>query len=318
MNARPSPQPSPASGRGIGRGRGRRSNAADARLAGWLFVAPFLVAYLLLMVWPTLRGVWLGFHAVDLLSNMGRFVGVQNFIDLAGDELAVRAFFNTLLFAAVATPLLVGTGLLLALALNRPGNLAAWLRGIFFGTSVLSVTVVTLIWRLLLRPETGAVAAGLQAVGLPMPSPLHSEWLALPSVAVITLWWGVGLPMMLFLAALQQIPADVYEAAALDDASRWQRFRHITLPALHRVLVLVTITQVIAQLQVFGQVQLLTEGGPNHSTRSLVMFIYEAMFDQWQLGYAAAASQVLTLLLLIALAVQARIDRAAREGEATR
>ncbi len=287
---------------------------ADAGLAGWLFVAPFVAAYLLLMVWPTLRGVWLGLNAVDLLSNMGRFVGLQNFVDLAGDELAVRAFVNTLLFAALATPLLVGTGLALALALNRPGALAAWLRGIFFGTSVLSVTVVTLIWRLLLRPETGAVAAGLQAAGLPLPSPLHSEWLALPSVAVITLWWGVGLPMMLFLAALQQIPAEVYEAAALDDASRWQRFRYITLPALRRVLVLVAITQVIAQLQVFGQVQLLTEGGPNHSTRSLVMFIYEAMFDQWQLGYAAAASQVLTLLLLMALAVQARMAPAETAG----
>lgn len=290
---------------------GTRSPMAGAPWVGWLFVAPFLAVFVLLMVWPTLRGVWLSLNAVDLLSNLGRFVGLGNFIDLAGDEIAVRAFLNTLGFAALATPMLVGTGLLLALALNRPGPLAAWLRGLFFCTSVLSVTVVTLIWRLLLRPETGAVAVGLQAAGLPLPTPVHSPWLALPSVAIITLWWGVGLPMMLFLAALQQIPHDVYEAAALDDASRWQRFRHITLPALRRVLVLVTITQVIAQLQVFGQVQLLTEGGPNHSTRSLVMFIYEAMFDQWQLGYAAAASQVLTLLLLLALAVQAKLARAA-------
>ncbi len=288
-----------------------RRPVSNAALAGWLFVAPFVIVYLLLLVWPTLRGVWLSLHAVDLLSNLGRFVGLQNFVDLAGDELAVRSLLNTLLFALLATPLLVGSGLLLALALNRPGRLAAWLRGIYFGTSVLSVTVVTLLWRLLLRPETGAVAAGLQAAGLPLPSPLQSEWLALPSVAIITLWWGVGLPMMLFLAALQQIPADVYEAAALDDASRWQRFRHITLPALRRVLLLVTVTQLVAQLQVFGQVQLLTEGGPNHSTRPLVMFIYEAMFDQWQLGYAAAASQVLTLLLLIVLALQARLGRSA-------
>ena len=278
-------------------------------MTGWLFVAPFLAAYVVLMVYPTLRGVWLSLHAVDLLSNIGRFVGIKNFIDLTGDEIAVRAFFNTLLFAGLATPLLVGIGLALALALNRPGRLAAVLRGVFFGSSVLSVTVVTLIWRLMLRPETGALAVGLESAGLPMSSPLHSEWLALPMVAIMTLWWSVGLPMMLFLAALQQIPADVYEAAALDDAGPWQRLRHITLPALRRVLVLVAITQVIAQLQVFGQVQLLTEGGPNHSTRSLVMVVYEIMFDQWQLGYAAAASQVLTLLLLICLALQQRVAR---------
>lgn len=277
--------------------------------AAWLFVAPFLAAYVVLMVYPTLRGVWLSLHAVDLLSNLGRFVGFKNFVDLAGDEIAVRGFFNTLLFAGITTPLLVGTGLALALALNRPGRLAAVLRGVFFGSSVLSVTVVTLIWRLMLRPETGALAAGLESAGLPMSSPLHSEWLALPTVAIMTLWWSVGLPMMLFLAALQQIPADVYEAAALDNAGPWQRLRHITLPALSRVLVLVAITQVIAQLQVFGQVQLLTEGGPNHSTRSLVMVVYEAMFDQWQLGYAAAAAQVLTLLLLACLALQQRVAR---------
>jgi multiple sugar transport system permease protein len=291
----------------------RGPHAVQAQRVGWLFITPFLLAYLVLMVWPTVRGVWLSLNAVDLLSNLGRFVGLRNFVDLAQDEIAVRAFFNTLLFAGIATPLLVGTGLGLALVLNRPGALGAWLRGIFFGTSVLSVTVVTLIWRLMLRPETGALAAGLQSAGLPMASPLHSPWLALPSVAIMTLWWCVGLPMMLFLAALQQIPPEVYEAADLDNASRWRRFRFITLPALRRVLVLVTITQVIAQLQIFGQVQLLTEGGPNHSTRSLVMFIYEAMFDQWQLGYAAAASQVLTLLLLLCLAVQAKVARADKE-----
>jgi multiple sugar transport system permease protein len=288
-------------------------HAVQAQRVGWLFITPFLLAYGVLMVWPTVRGVWLSLNAVDLLSNLGRFVGLRNFVDLAQDEIAVRAFFNTLLFAGIATPLLVGTGLSLALVLNRPGVLGAWLRGIFFGTSVLSVTVVTLIWRLMLRPETGALAAGLQSAGLPMASPLHSPWLALPSVAIMTLWWCVGLPMMLFLAALQQIPPEVYEAADLDNASRWRRFRFITLPALRRVLVLVTITQVIAQLQIFGQVQLLTEGGPNHSTRSLVMFIYEAMFDQWQLGYAAAASQVLTVLLLLCLAVQAKVARADKE-----
>jgi multiple sugar transport system permease protein len=282
---------------------------------GLLFVLPFAIAYSVLVLWPTLRGIWLGFNAVDLLSGMGRFVGWRNFLDFAEDEIATRAFLNTLLFTAIATPLLVGTGLALALALNRPGRSAAWLRGIFFGSSVLSVTVVTLIWKLMLLPGTGLVASSLEAAGLPMATPLHSAWLATPVVAIVTLWWGVGLPMMLFLAALQQIPPEVYEAAALDNASRWRAFRYITLPAIKHVLALVAVTQVIAQLQVFGQVHLLTQGGPNHSTRSLVMFIYEAMFDYWQLGYAASAAQILFVLLLVCVALQQAIERR-REREA--
>lgn len=284
---------------------------------GLWFVLPFAAAYAVLVLWPTLHGLWLAFHAVDLLSGAGRFVGWRNFVDFIEDEIAVRALLNTLLFAAVSTPLLVGTGLALALALNRPGRGAAVLRAVFFGSSVLSVTVVTLIWKLMLLPGTGLVASGLQQAGLPMATPLHSESLATPVVAIVTLWWGVGLPMMLFLAALQQVPGEVYEAAALDNTSRWRSFRHITLPAIRHVLMLVVVTQVIAQLQVFGQVQLLTQGGPNHSTRSLVMFIYEAMFDYWQLGYAAAAAQVLLVLLMACVALQQRIERA-REREAGR
>lgn len=279
--------------------------------AGPLFVAPFLVAYALLVLLPLVQGLWLSLNAVDLLSGQGRFVGLRNFRDFFEDEIAVRALRNTLLFAAIATPLLVGAGLALALALNRPGRGAALLRAVFFGSSVLSVTVVTLVWRLMLLPETGVVAAGLAGAGLPVATPLHSPWLALPVVALVTLWWAVGLPMMLFLAALQQIPPDIYEAAALDHAGRWRTFRHLTLPALRRVLLLVTVTQAIAQLQVFGQVQLLTQGGPDHSTRSLVMFIYEAMFDSWQTGYAAAAAQLLFVLLLACVALQQRAMRRA-------
>lgn len=282
---------------------------ASGRLTGWLFVAPFLVCYGVLMLWPLLQGLWLSLHAVDLLSNIGSFVGLRNFVDLAQDEIAVRVLFNTLLFAGLCTPLMVASGLALALALNRPGRGAAILRGIFFGASVLSVTVVTLIWRMVLMPESGLVANLASSVGIGTVAPLNNEWLALPTVALVTVWWCIGLPMMLFLAALQQIPRDVYEAAALDNASRWASLRCITMPAIRRTVVLVTITQLIGQLQVFGQLQLLTQGGPNNSTRPLVMFIFEAMFDQWALGYAAAAAQVLFVLLLVCVALQQWFER---------
>lgn len=281
---------------------------------GWAFVLPFLAGYVLLLGVPVLQGLWLSLQAQDLLSGRGQFVGLANFADLLGDEVFLRAAVNTVLFAALCTPLMVGLGLALALVLNRPGRLGAWLRGIFFASSVLSVTVVTLIWRLVLLPERGLLGQTLMALGLPDPAPLGSESLALPCIALVTLWWGVGLPMMLLLAALQQVPRELYEAAALDNAGRWASFRHITLPALRRTLVLVAIVQVLGQLQVFGQVQLLTQGGPNHSTRTLVMFVYEALFDQWALGYSAAAAQLLFVLLVLGVAVQRWAERPDGEG----
>lgn len=282
---------------------------------GLLFVAPFVLCYLALLVWPLVNGLWLSLHAIDLLSNIGRWVGAVNFVDLLQDEMFVRAAFNTVLFAALCTPAMVITGLALALALNRPGRATAILRGVFFGAGVLSVTIVTLVWRLVLMPDHGMLANVARGVGLDSGAPLTNEWLALPMIVLATVWWGVGMPMMLFLASLQQIPDDVYEAAALDNTSRWRSFRHITLPAIRHSVILVAVTQLIAQLQVFGQIQLLTQGGPNNSTRSLVMFVYEAMFEQWQLGYAAAGAQALFLLMLAGMSLQGWLENRARKAQ---
>jgi len=188
--------------------------------------------------------------------------------------------------------------------LNRPGKTGATLRAIFFGSSVLSVTIVTLVWKLVLMPDRGMLANILHAFGLPSTAPLASEALALPAVALVTVWWIVGLPMMLFLAALQQIPQDIYEAAALDNASRWRTFMSITLPSIKRTVALVAIIEVILQFQLFGQSQLMTLGGPNNTSRSIVMFIYDAGFKQWALGYSAAAAQVLFALMLVGVAIQ--------------
>ncbi|MFG6465148.1 carbohydrate ABC transporter permease [Roseateles sp. BYS87W] len=295
-----------------------RSGMTTPAWVGWAFVAPFLLCYGGLLVAPVLEGFWLSFHAVDLLTGRGQFVGLANFLDLFRDEVFLRCAANTVMFAALCTPLFVGLGLALALVLNRPGRLGAWLRGTFFASNVLSVTVVTLIWRLVLLPDRGLLSQGLAALGLPDLAPLSDERLALTCIALVTLWWGIGLPMTLILAALQQVPRDLYEAAALDHTSRWRSFRFITLPALRRTLVLVAIVQLLGQLQVFGQAQLLTSGGPNNSTRTMVMFIYEALFDQWALGYSAAAAQLLFVLLVLGVSVQRWAERreAAQEARA--
>ena len=280
--------------------------------ANGLFVLPFMVVYVLLVLWPLIKGMMISLHDHDLLSDDSFYVGLQNFAELAGDEVFLKATLNTVKFVAISTPVFVVSSLALAVALNRPGKLGAVLRGTFFCASVFSVTIVTLVWRLALMPERGLVAQVLAHLGLPDVSPLTSEWLALPTLAVVTVWWIVGLPMIVFLAALQQIPPDIYEAAALDNAGRWRTLTRITMPMLSRTIMLVAVVEIIRQFQVFPQMFLMTSGGPNNSTRSIVQFVYEQAFMDLSLGYASAASQVLFAVMLVGVALQLWLERERR------
>lgn len=276
----------------------------EQRWANGLFVAPFLVLYLLLLVVPLLYGWWLSLRNADMLAGTSRFVGPGNYLELMRDRLFLGAVRNTLVFVAMTTPVFVILGLALALALNRPGTLAAALRAIFFGASVLSVTVVTLVWRLVMMPDHGLFANLWRDLGGTPVQPLSIEGLSLVTVAVVTVWWIIGFPMMLFLAGLQQIPRELYEAAALDSASPWRTFVAITLPSLKRTVALVFVVEVVLQFQLFGQAWFLTLGGPNNSSRPVVQFIYETGFREWRVGYAAAAAQVLFALMLIGILLQ--------------
>ena len=264
---------------------------------GLLFVAPFLVLYSLILIFPLLRGMWLSLNQVDLFGA-GHFVGAGNYARLLRDPVFGTSLVNTFEVTLMIVPALTVIALLLALALNRAGKGAAILRGIFFASAVLSVTIVTLIWRFVLAPDAGLLGEAWKALGwepLPFLSDVH---LALPALAITTIWWSVGFPMLLFLAGLQQIPQDMYEAAALDNSTGWTTFRRITLPALRRTVILVVMLQTAAQLQLFGQSQLLTAGGPSGASRTTVLFLFETAFGRWQLGYASAAAEILFLIIL--------------------
>jgi len=276
--------------------------------ANALFVLPFVAVYAALLVYPLFNGMWISLHKGDMFG-MGRFVGLANYARLFGDRVFLGAAWNTFLFVLMTVPAFVVLGILLALALNRQTRSAAILRAIFFGTSVLSVTIVALVWRMIFIPDRGLLTNVLGWFGQDPVVFLTNPDRALPAVAIATVWWGIGLPMMLFLAALQQIPRELYEAAALDNASRWRSFWKITLPSIRRTLVLVIIIQIVLQFQVFGQAQLMTQGGPNNASRPIVLFIYETGFRRWDLGYAAAASEVLFGLILIAAMIQYLVSR---------
>ncbi|WP_457323654.1 carbohydrate ABC transporter permease [Roseateles sp. P5_E11] len=280
-----------------------------SRPAYALFVLPFVAFYALLLLWPLAKGVWISFHDHDLLSNDSFWVALSNYQELWGDEVFHQVVWNTLRFVLISTPIFVVLSLMLALALNRSGKLATFLRATFFCASVFSVTLITLVWKLALMPERGLIAQFFAALGLPELPLLTSDNLALLTVALVTVWWIIGLPMIMFLSALQQIPSDIYEAAALDNTPRWRVFTHITLPSLKRAIILVALIEVIRQFQVFPQIMLMTNGGPNNTTRSVVQFIYEQAFMQLSLGYATAASQVLLAIMLIGVSTQLWLER---------
>jgi multiple sugar transport system permease protein len=276
------------------------------------FVGPFLALYVFLLIYPLLDGLVLSFHWADPFGSR-QFAGVENFTRLAGDPVFLQALGNTFKYTLIIVPVLTVITLALALALNKPGRTAGIFRGVFFSSSVLSVTIVTLIWRFVLTPDAGLLAEAWETAGRdPLPF-LSDPDLALYSVAAATIWWSIGLPMMLFLAGLQQIPEDMYEAAALDRAGRWTTFWRITLPSLRRTLVLVIMLQTAAQLQLFGQAQLLTAGGPGGASRPVVLFIYQSAFERWELGYAAATAQVLFVLILAVTLLQYRAGASPRE-----
>jgi multiple sugar transport system permease protein len=275
----------------------------SGRYGGYLFVAPFLFFYSFLLIYPLFRGIAISFHREDLFGG-GEFIGLGNYQRLLSDPVFWQAIGNTFKLALIIVPTLTAISLALALALNKPTRSAALFRGLFFSSSVLSVTIVTLIWRFILTPDAGLMAEVAEAVGAePIPWLSHPN-LTIPALAITTIWWSVGLPMMLFLAGLQQIPEDMYEAAALDRAGRWTTFRRVTLPSLKRTTILVVMLQTAAQLQIFGQAQLLTAGGPSGASRPVVLYIYEVSFGRWELGYATALAEVLFMLIIAVTLVQ--------------
>ncbi len=289
------------------------SRGPQARFEGYAFIAPFVLLYLAILVLPLIMGIVISFHRADLFGAR-RFVGLENYARLVADPVFLDSLLNTFKLAALIVPTLTLLALLLALALNRATRGAAIFRGIFFSSSVLSVTIVTLIWRFILTPDAGLVAELRQFLGYaPVPF-LSDPELALPSLAIATIWWSLGFPIMLILAGLQQVPGDIYEAAALDGSSRWTTFRRITLPSIRRTLILVVMLQTAAQLQIFGQAQLLTGGGPGGASRPVVLYIFEVAFGRWELGYAVAMAEILFLLVLIVTATQYWLVSRKEEG----
>jgi multiple sugar transport system permease protein len=288
--------------------------ARDAGSAA-LFLAPFLVFYVLLKLWPIAYGFWISLHRWDTISPTNTFLGLGNYERIVQDRLFWQAVFHTLYFTALATPVLVGLGLGLAMALDRVIFGRTAFRALFYLPNVLSTAVVGLIFLAVLAGDTSGLTNNvLSFFGIgPIPF-LLSDTTAIPSIVLAALWWTVGFNMLILLAGLQNIPEEVTDAARVDGAAGWSLFRRITIPLLRRPLALVIILQVIACFQVFGLIDVMTKGGPGGQTRSLVYYIFEAAFKNNQLGYGSAIAFCLFAMLFVLSITQLRLFRRAEDS----
>lgn len=267
-------------------------------LTAYLFLAPFIGIYLVLLVYPFFKGIWISLHDWELAGSYREFIGLRNYEDMWFDTIFWKTVGNTLLFVVMTVPTMTLLSLVLALAVFGNGRLKGVLRSIFFMSSVFSVSVVTLVWQMVLSGDKGLLVPLFQWFGMQPVNFLGNQMLAMPSLVVTTLWWGVGLPMALFLAALSQIPSELYEAAELDHAGRLTVLWNVTLPSIRHTVLLVLVLQIVGQFQIFGQAHLMTQGGPANRTRTLVQYIYETSFRDWQVGYASAMALGLFVLML--------------------
>lgn len=284
---------------------------------GYLFLAPFLIVYIVFLIYPLFRGIWISLHDWDLLiGNLG-WTGLDNYVRMfTADNTFWISVGNTLEFVVLSTIPLVVLGLLIAVALNRPLPAMGLFRTVFFSSYVLSISVVTLIWFMLLNPNRGILATFMQSLGLEPIAWLNDPNLAMPAIVVTSVWWTMGFNVVLFLAGLQDIPRALYEAAQIDGASTLRQFFSITLPMLRRTVLLVIILQIIASFQIFGQVFLMTRGGPSGTTRVLVQHIYERGFRGFELGYGSAMSIFLFSIMLGISLIQLYVGSRGDEVEA--
>jgi multiple sugar transport system permease protein len=285
--------------------RRRRGSMASRRARNaWLFLAPSLIVLAAFTVYPMIQAVYLSLTSYNLISA-AKWVGFDNYAQLVGDPAFWNAFWNTVLFAVVVTPVTVVLALVFAVMLNRAFVGRTFARTAIFLPFIVSLGIIAIAWSFLLDPNIGLLSYWLGKIGIVTEQGwLSDPRFAMPAVMMVGVWKNVGFYMVIYLAGLQSIPTELYEAARLDGTTAWQRFRHVTLPLLSNQTLLVSVLALIATLQAFDQIYVMTHGGPYFKTETLVMLIYRKGFQELQFGYASAISFVLLLFVFVLSMVQ--------------
>ncbi len=275
------------------------------KLAPYLFVAPNILLVLTFAFYPLLYNVVLSFQ--DWRLEGWRFAGLGNYLKLWTDDVFGVAVRNTIYYTAGAVPPTVILALAVAVGLNRPfwGRLA--IRSAYLLPNMISWVVVGLIWKWIFSAHYGILNAFLKTLGLPQQMWLQDYRLTMPCIILASIWANVGYYMVIFLAGLQSIPANFYEAAEIDGADSWAKFRHITLPLLRPIFFMVTVLAVINSFRAFDQIYVMTGGGPGRASLVLVLYIYLSAFEAWDLGYAATIAVMLFCIVFAMTLVQKRV-----------
>ena len=280
--------------------RPARKRTRHGGLTAWVFALPALVVYFVFLVYPALQSLWFSLTDWDGLSPTYKFVGADNYLNMAKDPVVIQAVINNIIWTVVTIVFPVTIGLILAVLLNGKVRGKPVIRLIFYTPAVLPLVAVASIWGWLYNPQYGAINAALRAIGL---DALAQPWLgqdstALAAVMVPAIWLRVGFPMLLYLAALQGINTDMYEAATVDGATRWQQFWYITMPSLRPTHYIVIALSLIDSFKVFDLVYAMTYGGPGTATQVMGTWMYFNVFQYYQAGYGTAIAVVITAVAI--------------------
>ena len=280
----------------------------------YLFILPHLLIFLFFIGWPFIYGIWISLlRATAFTGPNAPFVGLDNYVALFSPTSFYSARFlqtlwNTIIFVGLSVPTLIAIALGLAVLLNGRFRGRNFFRAIYFAPWTLSVAVIGLLWWWMLQSQGGLVNNVLGVVGLPTPGWLSTQPWAWISILVATVWWTIGFNTIILLAGIQAIPADLYEAASIDGASRWQQFVHVTIPSLRPILLLVITLQIIASFNLVGQPQIITAGGPpTAQTEPVLLHLYNIAFrGRFEIGIGAAMAVVVAILMVVVSVINFR------------
>jgi multiple sugar transport system permease protein len=291
---------------------GKRRRMSPETVAGWLSISPWIVGFIVFTAFPFFASLYFSFTKYDVLSSP-EWVGLENYERLlTRDRLFPIALRNTLIYAVLYVPLHIATALGVALLLNEAHKAKGFFRTVFYLPAITPAIATAYLWVWILNPNDGMVNQALRAIGLPAPGWTVDPFWTKPTI-VISQLWSMGAGMLMFLAALQGVPRDLYEAAKLDGAGRWERFRSVTLPLISGITFFVATVGTINALGVFtqGYVMFDKDGGPDNSALFIVMYLFKRAFGSgyFQMGYASAIAWVLFLIILVITIVQFRLSK---------
>ncbi len=276
------------------------------RLLFIAFIGPNLFLFAVFTFWPLLYNAYLSLVRWDFIRPVKRWVGLDNYRDVLSSSQFWVIFGNTIVFAMASVGLTLLLGLALALLLNQPLRGRTFARAVLFTPFILSGAAIAVVWAYIFDPRYGLIAELLSFVGITAPDWLNSSVWAMPAVIVVYVWKNLGYAVVIYLAGLQSIPRELYEAARVDGAGAWSRFWHVTLPGLSPIAFFLSVTSILACFQAFDIIKVLTDGGPANATNTLIYHLYELGFVAYDAGDAGVVTMVLFGLMLVLTLIQIR------------